>query len=72
VGTIESAVGLHGFGDERLYFDGFGHIGPDKDGFPTLLRDHMDGLLSAFLVHVSNDEFRPFLSKRQGCGSPNS
>jgi len=50
---------------------GFGHIGPDKDGFTTLLRDHMDGLLSTIFVHVSNNQFRPFPSKRQSCGSPN-
>src|SRR5262245_33171134 len=46
VGTVESAIRLHCFGDECLYFDGLGHIGPDKDGFSTLFRNEMDGLVS--------------------------
>jgi hypothetical protein len=54
-----------------LYFDGLGHIHLDEGGFTTVFRDHMDGLLSTVCVQVSNDEFRPFPSKRQGCGSPN-
>jgi hypothetical protein len=48
------------------------HIDLDEDGFPTVFRDHMDGLLSTVFVHISNDEFRPFPSKRQSCGSPNA
>src|SRR5262249_42318851 len=59
------------FGDECLHFDGFGHVGPDEGGFPTLFRDHMDSLLSTVFVRVSHHQSRPFPSKRQGCGSPN-
>jgi hypothetical protein len=32
----------------------------------------MDGLLSAFFIHIGNDEFGSFPSKRQGGGSPNA
>jgi hypothetical protein len=69
MGTIESAIGLYGCGDERLYFDRLVHGGPDEDRFPTLLRNHMDGLVSTILVHIRNDEFRSFSCKRQGGGS---
>jgi len=71
MGTIESAIGLHCLGDQGLYFDSFGDIRFDEDRFSTLLRNEMDRLLSTLFVHVRNDQFRPFPSKRQGGGSPN-
>src|SRR6516162_9584191 len=69
--TIESAIHFHSFGDERLYFDGFGDVSFDEDRCTALLRDHMDGLLSPVFIHIRNDEFRSLPSKGQGCGSPN-
>jgi hypothetical protein len=72
MGTIQPSIYRYSLRNECLYFDGFGHVGPDEDGFPTLLRDHMDGLLCAFFVHISNDEFRSLPSKREGSGSPDT
>jgi hypothetical protein len=72
MGTIQPSIGLDRLADHR--FDGgcLGDIHLDEGGFPTVFRDHMDGLVSTLFVHVSHNQFRPFPCKRQGCGSPNS
>jgi hypothetical protein len=64
MGTVETSIGLHGLRDHRLDGAGAGDIDLDKGGFPTVFRDHMDGLLPTVCVHIRNDEFRPFPCKR--------
>src|SRR6266581_8928270 len=46
MGTVETPIGLHGLRDHRLDGGCLGYIDLDEDGFPTVFRNHMDGLLS--------------------------
>src|SRR6516165_1131935 len=60
LGTIQPSIGLYCLSNECLHFDGLGHVSPDRDGFPTVFRDHMHNLLSPIGVQVSHNQFRPF------------
>jgi hypothetical protein len=68
MGTIQPSRGLDRLADHR--FDGgrLGDIRLDEDGFTTVFRDHMDGMLSTVCVRVSYHQFRSLPSNRQGCG----
>jgi hypothetical protein len=70
MGTVQAAIGVNGSGNQC--FDGcsLGDIGLNKNRVSTLFRDHMDRLLTTFLVHIGNDEFGTFSGKRQRSGSP--
>jgi hypothetical protein len=63
VGTIQPSIRGHSLRDHGLYFDGLGHVSPDKDDFSTLLRDEVHGLLATLLVHISDNQFGPFSGK---------
>jgi hypothetical protein len=70
MGTVQPSIRGHSLRGQGLHFNGLGDIGLDKDRLTTLFRDHMDRLVSALLVHISNDEFDTFSGKRQRSGSP--
>src|SRR5262249_11736281 len=72
MGTIQSAIRLHRLRDQCLDGASAGDIDLDEGGFPTVFRNHVNCLLSTICVHISHNQFRPFPSKCQGCGSPNS
>jgi hypothetical protein len=72
VGTVQPAIGLHGFANHRFDFGGIGDIDPYERRFAPLLCDHVDGLLSTVLVHISNDQFGTFSGKGERSGSTNA
>ena len=71
MGTIQPSICGYSLRNECLYFDGLGHVSPDKDGFSPLLCDEMNRLLAPVFVHVRDDEFGTFPSKGEGSGSAN-